>query len=178
MMATEETKRWLDRERAAQRALMAAKRAAGRDIQVPPVRNPRRRRQCEKDDCLWLRTYLPHWFSSPFTRNQRGMVDQFMSRIRHGGWKAYADDRGGGKTTCIKGCSIIGIVRGLTRFLVVIAANGPRATLIRRDVTMEFERNNLLAQDYPEICAPIRSLEGASQRARAQTVDGERSWIK
>jgi len=178
MMATEATRRFVERERAAQRALMAAKRAVGRDIEIPAVRNPRRRRQCEKDRCLWLRTYLPKWFSNPFTKNQRGMVRQFMERIEYGGWKAYADDRGGGKTTIIKGCSIIAILEGLAPFLVVVAANGPRASLIRRDVTLQFERNPLLAQDYPEVCVPIRALEGASQRARSQTVGGERTWME
>lgn len=168
----------LDRERASQRALMARKRAAGRDIIIPSICNPRRRRRCEKDPALFLKTYFPHIFTTPFTSDHRSMIDAFVNRIHYGGWKAEASPRGGGKTSIIRGLAMDAIVYGLRRFPVIIAANATHADMNLINIRVEFEKNNLLAEDFPEICIPIRALAGANQRAAAQTVAGQRTYLK
>ena len=162
-----------------QRRLMASKRAAERDIIIPPVENPRRRRRCRNKPHVWLRTYMPHVFTHPFTDDQSEMVDEVMARIRYGGEKAVAAPRGDGKTSIIKGCVAYAIAEGFLNFPLVIAKNQAAANLIQRDIKHQFERNELIAADYPEICAPIRALRGAPSKAGGMTVGGasvQMSW--
>jgi len=166
-------------ERERQRRLMAANRAAERDIAIPPVVNPRRRRRCSKNPQLWLRTYMPHIFTHPFTPDQNEMVDAVMDRIRSGGKKAHAASRGDGKTSIVKGCTAYAICEGLLRFPLVIAINQSAADRLLLGIKKQFERPGPLADDYPEICAPIRALGGAPSRAGGMTVGGvnvQMSW--
>lgn len=164
-------------ERQAQRSLMARKRALGRDLSIPPVANPRRRRRCKADPALFLRTYFPHVFYNPFSESQREIIAGFGARLRHGGWKAESAARGDGKTSIARGLAIWAIAYGLRRYLAIIAANGPDAERNRMSIRSEFERNDLFADDFPELCVPVRALEGANQRAAAQTVDGHRTYL-
>lgn len=157
---------------------MRAKREQARDLDVPPVRNPRRRRRAETDPALWLRTYLPDTFWHPFTANQRALLTAIQDRMNYGGWKCETAPRGEGKTSIIRGTTIWAIVSGRRRFVVIIAANGPDADANLESLRAEFERNDLLADDYPEICVPIRALGGANQRASAQTVAGRRTHLR
>ena len=168
----------VDRERASQRSLMAHKRAAGRDLTIPSVCNPRRRRRCEKDPALFLKTYFPLIFTTPFTSDHRSMIDSFVDRIHYGGWKAEASPRGGGKTSIVRYLAMYAIAYGLRRFPVIIAANAAHADMNLINIRLEFEKNDTLSDDFPEICIPIRALAGANQRAAAQTVNGQRTHLK
>ncbi len=168
----------LDRERASQRALMARKRAAGRDLVIPPVCNPRRRRRCEKDPALFLKTYFPIIFFNAFTSNQRSIIKEFIDRLQFGGWKAETAPRKEGKTSLLRCLTIYAIVYGFRRFVVIIGANAREADDNLENIRAEFERNDQLAEDFPEICTPIHALAGASQRASAQTVAGRRTHLK
>ena len=166
-------------ERERQRRLMGAKRAYERDITIPPIANPRRRRRCSKDPELWLRTYMPQFFFHPFTSDQSEMVEVVMARIRYGAKKAHAAARGDGKTSIVQGCCTMAIAEGLLRFPLAIAKSQPAANRILHDIKKQFANNEHIAADYPEICAPIRALRGAPSRAGGMTVGGvsvEMSW--
>lgn len=168
----------LARERASQAALMRRKRAAGRDIEIRPVANWRRRRRCQKNPALFLKTYFPHIFTNPFNENQHAMIAAFVARINHGGLKAEASPRGEGKTMIALGLICYAICYGKAKFPVLVSANGDAAELNLGNLKAEFETNDLLADDFPEICDPIRALEGANQRANLQTFAGRRTLLK
>ena len=162
-----------------QRRLMAAKRARERDIAIPPIANPRRRRRCSKHPQRWLRTYMPHIFKHPFTADQSEMVDEVIDRIRYGGKKAHAAARGDGKTSIVKGCTAYAIAEGLLKFPLIIAINQSAADRLLLGIKKQFERKGPLSADYPEICTPIQALGGAPSRAGGMTVNGdnvEMSW--
>ncbi len=157
---------------------MSRKRAAGRDLEIPACRNPRRRRRCLRDPALFLPTYFPAVFYNPFSENQLRIIRAFVERIRHGGWKAEADARGEGKTSIARGLAQWAILPGLRRFVVIIAANSGDSGKNLGSIAADCERNDLLADDFPEVCVPIRALGGATQRAQAQTVNRERTFIR
>lgn len=134
---------------------------------------------CEADPLLWLKTYLRHKFYLDFTPNQEEITAEVVHRARHGGDKAIAAPRGDGKTSLVEG--VIGgycMVTGTLRFPVILSATGTDAENILANIKGEFETNDLLLEDYPEICVPIRELKGAPQAAGTQTVDGERTLLK
>ncbi len=157
---------------------MSRIRAGGRDLSIPPIYNPRRRRRCAKDPALYLRTYFPHIFWNPFTANQRSIIDGFIERLQYGGRKAEAAPRGEGKTSIARGLATWAETYGHRKFILILAANAGDANANLMNIRLEFERNDTLAEDFPEICIPIRALGGANQRAKAQTVDGARTFMQ
>lgn len=162
-------------ERERQRVLMRQIRAAGRDLVIPRVANERRRRLCSRDSERFCRTYMPDMFWNPFTDDQRDQQNAILDCARYGGNIAVAGPRGGGKTTIIKGTLPFLICNGLIHFPLFIGKNQDEADLRREEVKGIFESNDLLAADWPEVCEPIRALEGWGSRARLQTVNGVRT---
>lgn len=157
---------------------MQAKRRSERDIgAIPPIKNEKRRRRCEKDPRLFCRTYFPHIFFHPFTDDQQAWLDTCVEAIYNGGWRAEGMARGGGKTSIFKGVISWAINNGLLKYTLFIAASGDHAGRAVGDVKRMYEDSDTLAEDYPEICFPIRSLEGATQRANMQTCEGVRTGL-
>lgn len=158
---------------------MRKRRAGERDLKLPTVKNPSRRKNAESNPALFLRTYFPHKFYREFTANQMAIIEELQHRIKYGGDKAIADSRGGGKTTLVEGMAgAYGPLTGALRFPVILAATGSDAENILANIKAEYETNDLLAEDYPEVCLPVRDLNGAPQAAGTQTVGGVRTRIK
>jgi hypothetical protein len=157
-------------------------RRAERSLTLPPVEDPKRRRELEAAGCAeWLRYYRHDQFYLPFTTNQRRILDEIMYRVQYGGQKALADTRGGGKTSICEGATAFSIVRRLLRYPLIVAANGEAANEILGNIKKPFEENERLLADYPEICLPIRELAEAPQKAMGQCVNGRpthAAWSK
>ncbi|MEM1224600.1 MAG: terminase gpA endonuclease subunit [Planctomycetota bacterium] len=95
-----------------------------------------------------------------------------MERAKTGGKKAVAAPRKRGKSTVIKGMNIYLVLAEMVRFLVPICATGGHAGRMYKDFRNKFATNDLLLEDFPEVCYPVRELDGAPQRAAKQHVDG------
>jgi hypothetical protein len=168
-----------DRERAYQRDLMRSRRQQERSITIDASRiDPARRAACANDPVLFCTTYFPDVFYHPFTDDQRAMVAAITERIHYGGYQALAAERGGGKSTITK---IVGgvwaVVYGYIDWLVLLNPSGRMAMDTLKDIKSFYEFNDLLREDFPEICDPIRALEGAPQRGGFQMVDGQRTRL-
>jgi hypothetical protein len=61
---------------------------------------------------------------------------------------------------------------------LIAAATGPNAEQILANIKYQLERNQALADDYPEICDPILALDGTAQRGATQTANGKRTFLK
>lgn len=164
--------------RASQAELMRRKRAGERDIAIPPPADLKRRGRCEADPVLWLSTYFPKIFTGTWTPTRRDMVAAILHAARYGGDQSLAAPRGEGKSKITECVVIFCIVTGLLRFPLIVAATGHDAARILGNIKMQFEFNDLLAADYPEVCVPVQSLAGAPQRAGMQTVAGVRTQMK
>jgi len=138
----------------------------------------RRRNRCKADPAMFCQTYFPDIFWRPFDDDQMALITAIRDRIQYGGSKAFCMRRGGGKTSITRACIIYAICYGLSQFVCYIGANGPDAGKSKKAVMHQFERNELLLADFPEICAPIRALQGAPSRARMQTVAGRRTHLE
>jgi len=125
-----------------------------------------------------LKTYFPAHFVGQWTANRREMIHDIVRVARYGGDQADAGERGLGKTTIAQCVVVMLMLQGHLRFPVFIGKNGPEARGALEEIKDELSGNDLLAEDYPEVCAPIRALEGAPQRAAQQTVDGVRTRIR
>jgi len=164
-----------------QRRLMAAKRSGEQEVRIRPI-SPEsliRKRTGRRDQEFFCHTYFPHIFYNPFTPDQRRILAAVNEMIHIGGCQAVAAVRGDGKTSIVRAiCGVWAIVYGILKYLVLLGANETLALENLHDIKNYYEFNDLLAMDFPEVCDPIRALEGAPQRARAQRVGGRRTRMK
>ena len=146
-------------------------------ITISECVNPARRLRCLADPELFLKTYMPKKFRQPFGTVHSRIIQTIHDRASTGGKKAVAAPRGRGKSTIVKGMLVYATARELVRFIVPICATTNLAGRIYRDYRNEWGNNDLLLEDFPEICAPVRHLEGAPQRAARQHIDGHLTHI-
>ena len=145
---------------------------------IPAPKNKPRRTRCRKNLEKFLKTYMPHLFSRPFSPDQKEAIGKIQRAMMDSGQFAEAMPRGTGKTTIVEGAIIWGTAYAHRKFPVVIGSDQRAAESILRDIKVEFETNDLLADDFPEICLPVRHIDGRGQRCATQTVDGERTRIE
>ncbi len=156
-----------------------AESAAGKDIgDLPPVKNVRRRNNCERDLLKYLLTYHRESFALDFSQDQLDFIDAIQSAVLNGGARAQAMPRGSGKTTIILCACSWAIAYGHRRFVVLIGSEQEAADELTDDVRIIWETNDLLAEDFPEIAMPIRALEGVVNRAKAQTCNGRQTFMR
>lgn len=149
------------------------RRSESARITIPPVVNPPRREAALEDPVLFLRTYHNDRYSLEFGDHHKFMIESIVSRARSGGRQAIAAPRGCGKSELVKGLMVYLVLAGLIRFPLAVAATSSLARRLFRDFRQKLATNQLLYEDFPEVCHPVRCLEGAPQRAARQHVDGK-----
>ena len=145
---------------------------------LPPVVDPARRERCReslRDFCL---TYFAPRFPLPFSRDHDRVIAQLERCVRSGGQFALAMPRGSGKTTLVEVAILWAIAYGYRRFVVPVGATAAHAENIIAAVKSEIEINPLLLDDFPEMCHPVVCLDGIAQRAKGQTLNGERTRME
>lgn len=168
------TVRNFDRERHAE----LQRRQAGlrRLVDVPKCQHRRRREYLEQLPQRWLRWYLAHIFTRPFTEQQQVMIDALVAAIQYGGDQALAASRGEGKTTNCECVLLWAILTGKAHFAVLFSATGTDAeeSLSTWRELFTDGRAHRLQADYPEVCTPLLALEDTPQRAHGMQVRGFR----
>jgi hypothetical protein len=142
-----------------------------------PCRNPERRKSCLADPQLFLKTYFPQRFYNPFAVHHKEIINAIAYCAANGGEQSIAAPRGDGKTEICTAMIVWAILAEWVRFPVIVAATGDFAHKIFKDIKLHFENNELLAEDFPEVCDYIRDLEGAPSRANKQHNGGVRTRI-
>ncbi|MBL9140287.1 MAG: phage terminase large subunit family protein, partial [Phycisphaerae bacterium] len=152
---------------------------AGRDIgAIPPVANPERRAACERNFRLFCETYGKAVFVLEWSPDHLIELERIDQSVLNGGLFAMADPRGDGKTTRCEWGALYALLNGHRRFGALIGATEGDAEDRLGNVKAELENNDLLLEDYPEVCFPIRALEGIVARAQGQLCQGERTRIE
>lgn len=148
-------------------------RAESARIFIPACVNPQRRERCLADPELFLRgTYLANRYKRPFGKLHYAIMDALIEVAKNGGKLALAAPRGRGKTELVKGMLLFLICAGYVRFPIPVCQTTSHAAKIYNDLRKKVALNDLLLEDFPELCYPVRALEGAPQRAGRQHVDG------
>lgn len=161
------------RHKARASARQAGISAAGRDIALPEVEDPQRREACRLNLKLYLLTYHPDSFPLTFSKDHEEMIETLQVVSLIGGLYAFAMPRGSGKTTIARHAAQWAINYGHRRFLVLIGANNEFGSQLLEQIVLDYETSDRLLADFPEICVPLRTLEGIRNRCRGQTVGGE-----
>jgi len=151
---------------------------AGREIgPLPPVKNPRRRSQCEKDLQRALKIYFPRRFPLPFSRDHVRVIESIELAAREGMLLAFAMPRGTGKTTICETASLLVVLFGWHSYVALLAATSQHAKKRIEGIKTELRHNPKLLADFPEAVYPIRQLSNITQRARGQKLNGKSTDI-
>lgn len=140
---------------------------------IPPIVDPRRRDDCQFDLKLFCETYLPDQFPLEWSAAHLVAIQKLESAILRGGLFAYAMRRGGGKTTLARAAIVWATLYGHRKYIVLLAATDSASRKSLRSIKTLLQCTELLMEDFPEICGPIRHLGGVAQRAQKQTYQGE-----
>jgi hypothetical protein len=151
----------------------------GREIgPLPDVADSGRRNACLDDLRLYLESYFSARFPLAWGDDQLEMIDELQRKILSGGRSARAHPRGTGKTTIAECAALWAIGYGHRVYVPLVGASEEKAKQLLTSIKAEVETNDLLADDFPELCYPIRCLEGINNRAAGQTLDGKRTRIE
>jgi len=165
-----------ERERAARNS--RAKAESVKEIgPIPAVVNPERRAACEHNLDLFLRTYFPQQFYLEPSEDQLRVIKMAERIASEGGLFALAMPRSSGKTTICLRAMLWSLFYAKRRYGVLISATGEAVNELLIETKTEIETNDLLLEDFPEICFPIRALEGESKRCTGQMSEGQRTQI-
>ncbi len=156
-------------ERQARYERRQAEKAA--DIKViPAVVNPARREACRLDLEKFLVEYFP--FStglSAFSTDHKKLIGRMQEALLIGGRYAEAVFRGFAKTTMAENAALWALLYGHRKFIVIFGADSSAASGNIDSIKRELSENDLLMEDFPEVCHAVRALEGKPQRCASQT---------
>jgi hypothetical protein len=172
-LGASESKRIADIERSRERT------RKGSDIgEIPKVLKPKRRASCKGDLERFLTTYFP--FStglSPFSDDHKRVIGRIQDCILRGGRFTNAVYRGFAKSTISENALLWAMLYGHRKFGAIFAAEADLAAKAINSIRTELSDNDLLYEDFPEVCHAIRALEGKPQRCNSQTHNGKRTHI-
>lgn len=153
--------------------------AKGKEIgKIPEVVDPERRNRGRDSLLIFGLQYFPGRLYDTYSADHETACEVIDECTINGGLFALAMPRGSGKTTWAEIAAIRALVYGLRKYVVPIGATGKMAGKIMDSIKREFEDNDLLNEDFPEVCYPIRCLEREVRRCKGQTYQGESTHIE
>jgi len=146
---------------------------------MPKVKNSARKARCKHDLARYLRTYHPATFCVPFSPSHESMLARLQGAMMGGSaWMLETAFRGFGKTSLAEGAAMWALNYGHRQYLAIIGPDEAHAAKVSGSIQMEYESNDILLEDFPEICWPIRALQGKFQRCATQTFRGKRTFVE
>ena len=162
-----------ENERKRLNAVARVRSADAREVgPLPPVADPARRERGRTDPEFFHRAYFPAKYKLAFGEPHKLAIRTLADCTEDGGQFAFAMMRGGGKTTLAETECLRALLHGLRRYVVFFAATDKLAKRSVKRLRRQLERNDLLLADFPEVCHPVRALDGQYQRCRGQTLGG------
>src|SRR3972149_8231627 len=153
--------------------------AEAQDIgEIPAVVNPERRAKCAESFPEFCRTYAPRTFYLPWAPFHFSAAAKIERSVRVGGRFAFAMPREQGKSSLGEGAAIWSTLNGYRLYVVLIGATQADAEKRLDNIKTELDSNDLLLEDYPECCYPIRKLERSTRRCQGTKYQGQSTGIE
>lgn len=149
-----------------------------RDISpCPDIVDLKRRARCLSSLKTYLETYFPATFTLAWSEDHDRVIEKLEVAIDEGGQLAVAMPRGSGKTSMLERAALQAVLKGKRRFVVLVLANEGLSGQSLGRTKAELEFNDLLNEDFPKVCYPIRKLEGQAKRCVGQLYEQNRTLI-
>ena len=163
----------------AARARNAETSRSGRDIgEIPSVADPERKEACRFNFKLFCESYFSDLFYYPWSPDHLKIISRIETTVLKGGLFALAMPRGSGKSTITETSALWAVLYGHKRFIAFICATEEAAEESLNSIKTSIELNDRLAEDFPEVCVPIRKLDGIANRCNGQLCQGRRTRIR
>jgi hypothetical protein len=144
---------------------------------VHEPKNPQRKDACRKSFRSFCEQYFPQTFHLAWSPDHLKVISKIETAVIDGGLFAMAMPRGSGKTTLCETACLWALLYGHREFVALIGADEEHAGDMLDSIKSELENNDLLEEDFSEVCGPIRALEGIHQRAAGQLYRGARTHV-
>ena len=165
--------------RDSQRNIAKRKSTEGRNIgELPAVAKPRRKKRAAKSFEYFCRAYFKSVFSLKWSPDHLKVLKKTSDAVLEGGLFACAMPRGSGKTSIAETAALWSLLYGHREFVALIGPSEESAAEMMQSLKSELEQNDDLLADFPEVCFPIRSLEGIANRTSGQLYQGKRTRIQ
>lgn len=145
---------------------------------LPAPVDQKRRARCAQSLVAFGVEYCGALLDHPPSARLRAYAETIEAAINGAGQIHVRMARGAGKTTFVKIALAWGLATGRLHYAVVFCASAELAAAIVSDVWDLFEFSEQLAEDWPEVCYPIRKAEGLPQRFAAQNIAGLRTQMR
>lgn len=156
-----------------------SKSVSAREIgDMPAVVNAARRDACRENFRLFCETYGGESFPLAWSPDHLTAIAKIEAAVLRGELFAYAMPRGSGKTTLAEWACLWCLVYGHRPFSMLIGADSGIAKTMLESIKSQIETNDMLLEDHPAACFPIRALDRISQRAKGQTYQGKPTRIE
>ncbi len=146
--------------------------------ELPAVVNPERRAAAESNFKKFCETYFPEVFYLPWSPDHDKVIEKIEKAVTTGGLFAVAMPRASGKTSAMQMACLWSALIGAAPFVTLIAASADRAKDLLENIKVWLETNPRLAEDFPEVCFPIKALERITNRQKGQKYKGEPTRIE
>lgn len=144
-----------------------------RDIApIPEVVNPGRRAEAAASFRAFCEVYFPEIFNLGWSDDHLRVIAKIERAVLLGGLFAMAMPRGAGKSSIAETAAMWAALFGHRSYVVIIGSDEGAAALMLDSIKTSLETNDLLLDDFPAVCYPIRCLEGIAHRAGGQLCDG------
>jgi hypothetical protein len=157
---------------------MSKMRSQRADIAIKEYVMSERRKACMNHPLQFMATYLSHWFPLPHSQDQMDDIEDMRRLYMEARDFANARPRGWGKTTDALAVAIWASLNGHCLFNPVIAAVEMMAKNLHEMIVSELASNELLKEDWPDICLPIEKAWGKWNSAKYITVNGKPAELK
>lgn len=148
-------------------------REAATDIgAIPDIVDWDRRELCRHDFAKFCKTYLSDVFGLSWSESHMLAIKRIEQSVLGTGYFAFAMPRGSGKSSLSRAAVLWAILYGHSSYTYLIGANAQKGNEALDVIKVWLQFNDLLLEDFPETCYPIRKLEGISQRAQSQKCGG------
>ena len=156
----------------------AAISLAGRDIgQLPDPVDPMRRLCAKNDFRFFCDSYFPLTFHLPWSLDHLKVIAKIEEAVLKGGLFAMAMPRGNGKTSQAEIACLWSVLYGHRDFVSLIGSDEGHAMDMLESIKTELDGNDLLLEDFPDVCFPIQCLDGIANRCSGQLYQEERTHI-
>ncbi len=145
---------------------------------IPPVLDASRRGAAERSFKLFCEVYLAESFKLAWSPDHLTVIARIEKAVLEGWLFAIAMPRGSGKTTLVEAAAMWAILYGHRRYIAIIGSAEDHAEAMLDSIKSSFENNDLLQQDFPEVCYPIECLDRIANRANGQMCDGRSTQIR
>lgn len=157
---------------------MSKQSDAARDIgEIPPVINMERKQRTRESFRAFCEAYFPERFTDDWGQDRLEAIDTIEQAIVSGGGTfRFFLGRGRGASTLLE----VGTMWAQHRhaYILLFGYSGEGGISLLSNIKSEYETNKRLLADWPEICVPIRALEGNRNRTGPQLCCGEPTYIR